>query len=632
MSSTAAPTTTTSAAEPCADELKQANVCVQVDPSKCVSCFNPSTFEQDLKTSITGQFMSTMAFYSPTDPKFCASANQRVCSNYQMSLSCCCAKETAAYRQCLFNTVLVPQVGMSSTPPCKDTCVEQSTASSNSGANGGLIGGMVVLVIFLLSLIGGYIVYRRKRNGSETLPHTCRDLRMKKLGQYLTAFVANKIRPLNRQSPPINDNTHKQAESDDDDLEHCNDDESLQTSSWVSSPLHQNDKNDGEKAREGPKPALANIFFGTRQPQLKSARNQPVDCDDTRGSVSVTDDSKISNDNDDSNEFDEESEGSESVSVESVSRCISDNNSGSIISESDESDEFSDESTSLPEEDAVVTNQECMTVNSLKEKRRSIERWNSEQKQRSQSSCSVEDDDDDDDESGQDSSTLSISSHSSSEQSPCTTLESTSLRELTTISSHKIQKRAMPSSHSRKSHSDSSKRRNREPNETTDPSVSRVSNPHRIDIREQDYSPAKPGSVEGQTSLKSQRPGIGKQTPLEAQPSRKGDGRVNRSKNKTRIMELKEKIHYAEKIHQQTMLNQSKSARNIREATTSRLESSLLLRGTSERHLPKRQSSKLNTMTANARREHRPTSDKVSEMMEDFDRCWVSQKSFTPTT
>jgi hypothetical protein len=173
--------------DPCAELLRLANICVQIDPQACVTCFDPVTFQTALLQETTREFQKAMGFAVPSDPTFCDVAKQKVCDNYIATQSCCCQEETAAYRQCLFNEVLVPSVGLSSAQ-CSDTCSQKEggEGSSSGGSTEAIIGIIVALVILVGIFCSVYIYRRRNRVGD--LP-TTRTSDKKK--SFLASFGSN---------------------------------------------------------------------------------------------------------------------------------------------------------------------------------------------------------------------------------------------------------------------------------------------------------------------------------------------------------------------------------------------------------------------------------------------------------
>jgi hypothetical protein len=142
--------------------------------------------------------MKAMAYALPADPKFCGEANQKVCDYYISNQSCCCQEETAAYRQCLFNEVLVPSVGLISTQ-CFDTCSQKGGGSSSGGGPGtGVIVGVIVALLILVGICGATYIYLR-RNQVGDLPTTRTDDKKK-------SFLASLgfQMPMSKKSAPKN--------------------------------------------------------------------------------------------------------------------------------------------------------------------------------------------------------------------------------------------------------------------------------------------------------------------------------------------------------------------------------------------------------------------------------------------
>ena len=61
----------------CAEALIAANSCVH-STSICEDCFQPDTFMDTFPEEAAWYFRRTLSFVSPTDPDFCAVANERV--------------------------------------------------------------------------------------------------------------------------------------------------------------------------------------------------------------------------------------------------------------------------------------------------------------------------------------------------------------------------------------------------------------------------------------------------------------------------------------------------------------------------------------------------------------------------
>jgi hypothetical protein len=116
--------------EPCEAELFEANACVQANSEDGCDCFDPGTFVTTFAKQIRQQFYSAMAFVPVTDPEFCTVANQRVCDHFGIMQSCCCQMQTTAYRQCLFDTILVKELPVPD--GCKDIC-ERVVTPRNRG-------------------------------------------------------------------------------------------------------------------------------------------------------------------------------------------------------------------------------------------------------------------------------------------------------------------------------------------------------------------------------------------------------------------------------------------------------------------------------------------------------------------
>jgi hypothetical protein len=158
----------------CAESLLLANICVQITPG-CEECFNTLTFRDAFPRDISYQFLSAMAFVPQTNTGFCEVARERVCENYETNQSCCCQAETAAYRKCAFNKVLMPQVGWLE-GQCNDRCEEsiEAKASDDSGGGGSMggIAAVIVVILFLVGATAGIIVYRRKKVRKSGLPTT----------------------------------------------------------------------------------------------------------------------------------------------------------------------------------------------------------------------------------------------------------------------------------------------------------------------------------------------------------------------------------------------------------------------------------------------------------------------------
>jgi hypothetical protein len=159
--------------DPCADLLRLANICVQTSNigAGCEECFNAQTFGEAFPRDISQQFLSAMGFVPQFDPGFCEVAQQRVCDNYNANQACCCEEETAAFRVCAFNKVLMPQVGWAE-GQCTDNCGQRLSVEDSTDSGGGSMGLIAALVVVILLLLGagGFIVYRRRKNHNYGLP------------------------------------------------------------------------------------------------------------------------------------------------------------------------------------------------------------------------------------------------------------------------------------------------------------------------------------------------------------------------------------------------------------------------------------------------------------------------------
>lgn len=170
--------------DPCADFLRSANICVQNSPPGiCGECFNTDTFNDAFPRDITQQFLSAMSFVPQTSNGFCGIARERVCVNYAANQACCCQEETAAFRVCAFNKVLMPQVGWIE-GQCTDNCGEIISQQASSDSGDGSMGVIAVLVavIFLLLGAAGVIMYRRREARDYGLPTSVRILNKNEKG------------------------------------------------------------------------------------------------------------------------------------------------------------------------------------------------------------------------------------------------------------------------------------------------------------------------------------------------------------------------------------------------------------------------------------------------------------------
>jgi hypothetical protein len=144
----------------CSTLLMEANVCVQVAPFGC-DCFNSETFVEDFPRLLRKNFFSALAFVTVTEPAFCDAANQMVCDHYQTTQSCCCERQTEAYRKCFFNTVLVDEVPM--TTSCEDTCGMPATVKEDDKDGGGIVFLLGFLVAIVIASGIGYLLFRKWR-------------------------------------------------------------------------------------------------------------------------------------------------------------------------------------------------------------------------------------------------------------------------------------------------------------------------------------------------------------------------------------------------------------------------------------------------------------------------------------
>jgi hypothetical protein len=149
--------------EPCEAELFEANVCVQANSEDGCECFDPGTFLTTFAKQIRQQFYSAMALVPVTDPDFCSVANQRVCDHFGVMQSCCCQMQTTAYRQCLFDTVLVKELPVPD--DCKDICERivtpkyQGVSSSETTTDKSALLGAG---IFMLALGVAFFLYYKR--------------------------------------------------------------------------------------------------------------------------------------------------------------------------------------------------------------------------------------------------------------------------------------------------------------------------------------------------------------------------------------------------------------------------------------------------------------------------------------
>jgi hypothetical protein len=84
-----------------------------------------------------------------------------VCDHYQTTQSCCCERQTEAYRKCFFNTVLVDEVPM--TTPCEDTCGIPTTVKEGDKDGGGTVFLLGFLVAIVIASGVGYLLFRKGR-------------------------------------------------------------------------------------------------------------------------------------------------------------------------------------------------------------------------------------------------------------------------------------------------------------------------------------------------------------------------------------------------------------------------------------------------------------------------------------
>jgi hypothetical protein len=199
------PTSETTSKNPCAELLRLANICVQVDPQACLSCFDPVTFQASLPQKTSLEFYKAMADAAPSDPTFCDAANEKVCEYYTSSQFCCCQEETTAYRQCLFNEVLVPSVGLISSQ-CSDTCLQEKGGGDSSGDSDGGAGVIVGVIVALLILVGIFGSIYTLRNRDRDVPTRTTDEKKK---SFITSFrfkMCNKRREsentVDEEAPP----------------------------------------------------------------------------------------------------------------------------------------------------------------------------------------------------------------------------------------------------------------------------------------------------------------------------------------------------------------------------------------------------------------------------------------------
>ena len=63
---------------PCEEQLVAAETCIASEPEGECTCV-PRPFRDKFANELEGSFSRTLAFYTPSEPEFCETANDNVC-------------------------------------------------------------------------------------------------------------------------------------------------------------------------------------------------------------------------------------------------------------------------------------------------------------------------------------------------------------------------------------------------------------------------------------------------------------------------------------------------------------------------------------------------------------------------
>jgi len=167
--------------ESCQCELEIARQCIQRQGPEICSCMDVTTFSTQLKQDFTKAYMSTLSDVSSStmDPIWCDTSNEAICQVFATKYSCCCQSEIDDYRQCLVETVLPSNAGI--TVKCQRqqqySCLEESggkkvhNSRSSPVLMGVMITGLLVLVLFAAGILSRVLYQRRHRTTTHTHSH-----------------------------------------------------------------------------------------------------------------------------------------------------------------------------------------------------------------------------------------------------------------------------------------------------------------------------------------------------------------------------------------------------------------------------------------------------------------------------
>lgn len=115
----------------CDIELNALARCLAETPVSQCGCFGNFNLETYPET-LERLFLTTQSYVPDTDPKFCATANSRICNYVVDNTSCCCGGYTETYRQCFFDEYLLEKYPRVLVNYCEAT---ESCANDKTGEN-----------------------------------------------------------------------------------------------------------------------------------------------------------------------------------------------------------------------------------------------------------------------------------------------------------------------------------------------------------------------------------------------------------------------------------------------------------------------------------------------------------------